>query len=206
MRLKVNPTRMELLKLKKRLVLAKRGHKLLKDKLEQLLQRFFSLMDNVKTLRKELEKKQLEAQKYMLRAKTNMSSNQVTEAILFPQLKTKISVDYVPLLNLRVPKYELNMEGDFFVYGISNTASYFDRALEKYQKIVPLIVKVAENEMTFRLLAEEIEKTRRRVNALEHILIPNIKETSCYISMKLEELARGDLNRLMQVKDIVRSH
>ena len=206
MRLNVNPTRMELLKLKKRLALAQRGHKLLKDKLEQLLQRFLPLMETVDKMRREVEEKKLQAERDILKAKSNASSPEFAEATIFPDLRIEIGVEYLPLLNLRVPKYNLRMDGDFFSYGILNSSSYLDKALREHKEIMPLIVELAERETIFRLLAEEIERTRRRVNALEHILIPNIKDTIDYISMKLEELARGSLTRLMRVKEIVRAH
>ena len=206
MRLNVNPTRMELLKLKKRLALAQRGHKLLKDKLEQLLQRFLPLMETVDKMRKEVEEKKMQAEREMLKAKLNVSSPEFVEATIFPDLRMEVRVEYLPLLNLRVPKYDLRMDGDFFSYGILNSSSYLDRALKDHRGIIPLIVELAERETTFRLLAEEIERTRRRVNALEYILIPNIKDTTDYISMKLEELERGSLTRLMRVKEIVRAH
>jgi len=206
MRLAVNPTRMELLKLKKRLVLARRGHKLLKDKQDELMRNFLSLIEEIKELRLTVEIELFQAYGSFLIARSTMAREFLDEALMFTQLKANLEVAYVPLLNLRVPRYRLRIEGDYFSYGLFTTSMELDRALKRYRELIPKMVELAEKERTLEMLSYEIERTRRRVNALEHILIPNIIETIGYISMKLEEQERSNLTRLMKIKDIVRRH
>jgi len=206
MRLAVNPTRMELLKLKKRLILARRGHRLLRDKQDELMRNFLSLVEEIKGLRLTVERGLFQAYGSFLIARSTMTREFLDEALMGSQLKISLEVTYVPLLNLRVPRYKLKMEGDYFSYGLLTTSIELDRALRSYKELVPKMVELAEKERRLEMLSYEIERTRRRVNALEHILIPNIMETISYISMKLEELERSNLTRLMKIKDIVRSH
>lgn len=206
MRLAVNPTRMELLKLKKRLVLARRGHKLLKDKQDELMRNFLSLIEEIKELRLTVEIELFQAYGSFLIARSTMAREFLDEALMFTQLKANLEVVYVPLLNLRVPRYSLKIEGDYFSYGLFTTSMELDKALKRYRELIPKMVELAEKERTLEMLSYEIERTRRRVNALEHILIPNIIETIAYISMKLEEQERSNLTRLMKIKDIVRRH
>ena len=206
MRLAVNPTRMELLKLKKRLIVARRGHRLLKDKQDELMRNFLSLIEEIKDLSLRVEKGLFEAYGSFLIARSTMGREFLDEALMASQMKTNLEVTYVPILNLRVASYGLNMEGDYFSYGLLTTSMELDRALKKYKELVPKMVELAEKEKRLEMLSYEIERTRRRVNALEHILIPNILETVSYISMKLEELERSSLTRLMKIKDMVRRH
>lgn len=206
MRLAVNPTRMELLKLKKRLILARRGHRLLKDKQDELMRNFLSLVEEIKNLYLTVEKGLFEAYMSFLIARSTMGREFLEEALMGSQLETSLEVTHTLLLNLRVPKYQLKMEGDYFSYGLLTTSIELDRALKRYKELVPKMVELAEKEKRLEMLSYEIERTRRRVNALEHILIPNIMETISYIGMKLEELERSSLTRLMKIKDIVRSH
>lgn len=206
MRLAVNPTRMELLKLKKRLILARRGHRLLKDKQDELMRNFLSLIEEIKELRLTVEIELFQAYGSFLIARLTMGREFLDEALMFSQLETNLEVTYVPLMNLRIPRYRLNIEGDYFSYGLLTTSMELDRALKRYRELIPKMVELAEKERGLEMLSYEIERTRRRVNALEHILIPNIFETISYISMKLEELERSNLTRLMKIKDIVRRH
>jgi len=206
MRLVVNPTRMELLKLKRRLILARRGHRLLKDKQDELMRSFLSLIEEIKSLRLIVEKGLFEAYGAFLVARSNMSREFLDEALMFSQFRTELEVTYVPLLNLRVPSYRVKMEGDFLSYGLLNTSLELDRALKRFKELMPRMVELSEKERRLEMVSYEIERTRRRVNALEHILIPSILETISYISMKLEELERSNLTRLMKIKDIVRRH
>lgn len=206
MRLAVNPTRMELLKLKKRLILARRGHRLLKDKQDELMRNFLSLIEEIKELRLTVEIELFQAYESFLIARLTMGREFLDEALMFSQLETNLEVTYVHLMNLRIPRYRLNIEGDYFSYGLLTTSMELDRALKRYRELIPKMVELAEKERELEMLSYEIERTRRRVNALEHILIPNIFETISYISMKLEELERSNLTRLMKIKDIVRKH
>jgi len=206
MRLAVSPTRMELLKLKKRLILARRGHRLLKDKQDELMRNFLSLIEEIKNLRLEVERGLSEAYASFLVARSTMAREFLDEALMGSQLETSLEVTHIPLLNLRVPSYTLMMVGDYFSYGLFTTSMELDRSLKRYRELIPRMVELAEKERTLEMLSYEIERTRRRVNALEHILIPNILETIAYISMKLEELERSNLTRLMKIKDMVRRH
>jgi len=206
MRLTVNPTRMELLKLKKRLILARRGYRLLRDKQDELMRNFLSLIEEIKDLRLTVERELFEAYSSFLIARSYMGREFLEEALMLAPLETRLEVTYTPLLNLRVPSYKLKIEGDYFSYGVLNTSMELDLALKKYRELIPKMVELAEKEKILEMLSFEIERTRRRVNALEHILIPNIVETISYISMKLEELERSNLIRLMKIKDIVRKH
>ena len=206
MRIAVNPTRMELLKLKKRLILARRGHRLLRDKQDELMRNFLSLIEEIKVLRLLVEKGLFQAYGSFLIARSTMGREFLEEALMASQLETNLEVTYVPLLNLRVPSYELRIVGDYFSYGLFTTSMELDGALKRYRELIPEMVELAEKGKRLEMLSYEIERTRRRVNALEHILIPNILETISYISMKLEELERSNLTRLMKIKDIVRRH
>jgi len=206
MRLAVSPTRMELLKLKKRLILARRGHRLLKDKQDELMRNFLSLIEEIKDLRLAVERGLFEAYGSFLIARSTMGREFLDEALMASEVKANLEVTYVPILNLRVPRYRVNMEGDYFSYGLLTTSMELDRALKRYRELIPKMVELAEKEKTLEMLSYEIERTRRRVNALEHILIPNILETISYIGMKLEELERSNLTRLMKIKDMVRRH
>ena len=206
MRLAVNPTRMELLKLKKRLILARRGYRLLRDKQDELMRNFLSLIEEIKDLRLTVERELFEAYSSFLIARSYTGREFLEEALMLAPLETRLEVTYTPLLNLRVPSYKLKIEGDYLSYGVLTTSMELDLALKKYRELIPKMVELAEKEKRLEMLSFEIERTRRRVNALEHILIPNIVETISYISMKLEELERSNLIRLMKIKDIVRKH
>ena len=206
MRLAVNPTRMELLKLKKRLILARRGYRLLRDKQDELMRNFLSLIEEIKDLRLTVERELFEAYSSFLIARSYTGREFLEEALMLAPLETRLEVTYTPLLNLRVPSYKLKIEGDYLSYGVLTTSMELDLALKKYRELIPKMVELAEKEKRLEMLSFEIERTRRRVNALEHILIPNIVETISYISMKLEELERSNLIRLMKIKEIVRKH
>jgi V/A-type H+-transporting ATPase subunit D len=206
MKFNVSATRMGLLKLKKRLVLARRGHKLLKDKLDELLRRFMEMIKDYKELREEMERAISDALRGFLLARAVMSPETISESLIAPQGQVNLTAQTVNIMNIAVPCFELQVEGEFCHYGFAETAFDLDASLDLFSKALPLMIKVAEKEKTIELLAEEIEKTRRRVNALEYVLIPGLQETIKHISMRLEELERSNLTRLMKVKDIVRAH
>ncbi len=206
MRLNVNPNRMELLKLKKRIVLAHRGHKLLKDKQDELMRYFLSRLTEVKKMRKEVENDLIKAHQNILMARAISSRQIIEEALLYPSTKIEIESSFTPLMNLRLVNYRVKIEEQKLTYGLVNTSSKLDYALGFYVKLLPKMIKLAELEKNLEIIAKEITLTRRRVNALEYILIPDLKETIRYIMMKLMELERGNLVRLMKVKEIVREH
>ena len=204
MRLAVNPTRMELLRLRKRLALARRGHKLLKDKQDELMKRFMGLVTQIKELRLSVEEELEQSFKRFLVARSVGGGEVVETAVSLPTRKTNVEVGKQQVMNLVVPVFELKSEGKVASYGLATTPAELDTALMAMEKALGRMVELASKEKALELIGDEIEKTRRRVNALEYVLIPNLEETIRYISMKLSEMERGNLTRLMRVKQIVR--
>jgi len=205
MRLAVNATRMELLRLRRRLSVALRGHKLLKDKQEELLRQFQRLVEENRRRRREVEERLGEAYQFLLFARGKMGIHRVQEALLFPSLKLELEIRFTRILNVEVPQIDWRMEGSPFSYGFAETVSDLDTGLQKLVELFPELPKLAQGEEAIRRLAVEIERTRRRVNALEYVFIPNLKETIKYITMKLSEMERSDIIRLMRIKELVRS-
>ncbi len=203
MRIAVNPNRMELLRLKRRLELARRGHKLLKDKQDELMKRFLPLIDEAKGLREEMEGSLLKASQRFLLARAVTRNEFLTEALIFPKQRIDIEISMVPVMNLRLPQFKLSVEGEPFSYGFVESPSDLDISISILSQILPKMVRLAQVEKWVKLLANEIEKTRRRVNALEYILIPSLEETIRYIGMKLSERERSTITRLMKVKEMV---
>jgi V/A-type H+-transporting ATPase subunit D len=204
MRLAINPTRMELLRLRKRLALARRGHKLLKDKQDELMKRFMGLVTQIKELRLSVEEELEQSFKRFLVARSVGGGEVVETAVSLPTRKTHVEVGKQQVMNLVVPVFELRSEGKVASYGLATTPAELDTALMAMEKALGRMVELATKEKALELIGDEIEKTRRRVNALEYVLIPNLEETIRYISMKLSEMERGNLTRLMRVKEIVR--
>lgn len=202
----VNATRMELLNQKKRLKLAKRGHKLLKDKQDELMRQMMLLIDEVKELRVSIEEEFQSILSGFVLAKAEMEENEIEEALAMPQKQVTLDVDEKNLMSVRVPQFTKNVKGNIISYGYMNTTGEMDIALIEFDKFLESLFELAEKEKTVQLLADEIEKTRRRVNALEYKLIPTLEDTIKYITMKLQEMERATLTRLMKVKDIVREH
>lgn len=208
MRLNVNPTRMELTKLKKRLVTASRGHKLLKDKQDELMRRFIDLVRYNNELRKQVEGELGASFKEFVMARALMSSEMLEEAVAYPKEKIQLELSTKNIMSVNVPvmNFKREMEGDegsIYPYGFATTSSELDKSIEKLYKILPKLLELAEVEKSCQLMADEIEKTRRRVNALEYMTIPQLQETIKYIKMKLEENERGNLTRLMKVKSMI---
>jgi len=207
-RLNVNPTRMELTKLKKRLGTATRGHKLLKDKQDELMRRFIDLIKHNNELRKSVEDELQNAFKDFVMASALMSPEFLEEAIAYPKESISVEVETKNLMSVNVPimKFKRKLEddaGSIYPYGFANTSADLDGALEKLYIILPKLLELAEVEKSCQLMADEIEKTRRTVNALEYMTIPQLKETIKYIRMKLGENERGALTRLMKVKSMM---
>lgn len=209
MRLNVNPTRMELTKLKKRLVTATRGHKLLKDKQDELMRRFIDLIKYNNELRKDVEEELQKSLKDFVMARAVMSSEFLEEAIVYPKESISLEVEKKNVMSVNVPvmKFKRKMEedeGSIYPYGFVNTSGELDSAIEKLYLILPKLLELAEVEKSCQLMSSEIEKTRRRVNALEYMTIPQLQETIKYIVMKLDENERGNLTRLMKVKSMMK--
>ena len=205
MLMKVNPNRMELLKLKKRLVVARRGHKLLKDKRDALIQEFIHLAKESKIVREELEEKLELCYKKFISITSQMSQTSLEEAFMFPKAKTEAMTTYKNIMSVKVPRYKYKCEGKYYTYSLVDTNAELDTSVNDFYKIMPLMLRVAELDKTINLLADEIEKTRRRVNALEYILMPDLEETIKFITMKLDEMARSNNSAIMRIKEIIRS-
>lgn len=195
---------MQLLRLKRRGAIARRGHKLLKDKQDELMRKILELVNKIRETRLTIEDDLRKAFGYFYFASSKQMPKATDEALL---ATTKIiEIDYATerVLNLKIPKFLKNISGRLISYGFLSTSGDLDLALLKIDQLISQLLELAELEKTLELLATEIEKTRRRVNALEYILIPSIDETIKFINLKLSEIERGDLTRLMRVKEIVR--
>ena len=205
-KLKVNPTRMALSELKLRLVTAKRGHKLLKDKQDELMRQFINLIKENKKLRVEVEKELSDSFKSFLLASATMSPLFLESAISFPKTKRAVEMNSKNIMSVNVPEMKFvkdEMEGSIFPYGFVQTSAELDDTVIKLQKVLDNLLSLAEIEKSCQLMADEIEKTRRRVNALEYSTIPNLEETVKDIRMKLDENERATITRLMKVKQML---
>lgn len=203
----VNPTRMELSNLKKRLKIATRGHKLLKDKRDEMMRQFIDLVKKNKEVREKVEEELIQALGDFLMARAVMSTEALEEAIMYPTRKVELDVSRRNVMSVEVPKIEyqeVSEEGlSSYPYGFASTSGELDGAIATLSKVLPHMLELAEIEKTCQMLADEIEKTRRRVNALEYVMIPQLEETIRYITMKLDENERGNRTRLMKVKDML---
>ena len=202
-RINVNPNRMELSRLKKRLAVAKRGHKLLKDKQDALIKAFLEKARAGKELRESVEKELAECYGTFVLSRAQTTPEILEQALIFPGAKSTLSVQWHNVMSVMVPEYDVKQEGNPVNYGFVNVPLLLDAALEQFSKLIIRLLKLAAEEKAIRLMAGEIERTRRRVNALEYVMIPNLVETIRYISMKLDEQERSTLSRLMKIKEIV---
>ena len=206
-RLNVNPTRMELTLLKRRQVTARRGHKLLKDKRDELMKQFLDIVRQNKALRIKVEQALVAAAGSFTVAAAAMSPAQMEQALLYPKQSVELDYTLKNIMSVNVPVYQTCMAtddaADIYPYGFAATPGELDDAVSHIAEILPSLLELAQTEKTVQLLSIEIEKTRRRVNALEYVMIPQFEETIRYISMKLEENERGNLSRLMKVKDMM---
>lgn len=203
MRLSVNPNRMELMRLRRRLVLAERGHKLLKGKLEEIMRRFLQLMRDLYNLQEIVSLKLKKVFLSFVLVRSGSSRKDLER--LIPEGKLTLATKEEKILNLTIPRFEIE-EKEVSDYDFLNTESELDVGLKKTQELLKDLMEMSRLWKAVELLSHEIEATRRRVNALEHILIPSIKETISYISSRLEEMERSYQVQLMRVKDIVRRH
>ena len=199
--LNINPTRMALLGLKKKIKSAKRGHKLLKDKQDGLMQKFMEIIREAKRMRQEVEEKLGAAFKNFIRAGSLMSEEFVEGALLYSTAKTELKVKTKNVMSVRIPQFKLKKEGEAINYGYLQTSGELDMALQSFQEVFPLLIELAEIEKSAEALADELEKTRRRVNALEYRMIPDLEDTIKFISMKLGEMERGAVVNTMIVKE-----
>lgn len=204
--LQVNPTRMELKKLQARYTTARRGHKLLKDKRDELMKRFLEVVREDKALRERVETALAQYQGRFAVASATVSPLMLKEALILPKKEGSLDVSFKNVMSVTVPHFSLEVRGsgaDSYNYGMAFTSGELDASLAALNGILEDLVRLAELEKTAQMLAEEIERTRRRVNALEYIMMPRYLETMKSIRMKLDENERGNTTRLMKVKDMM---
>lgn len=203
----VNPTRMQLSKLKKQLSTAVRGHKMLKDKRDELMRQFLELVKETKELRAKVEKELSECNAHFVNASAVMSKEALDASLMSPKQQVNIETTSRNVMSVEIPQFESDTRtsnsGDIFPYGFAFTSFELDDAVMSLNNILPDLIKLAEYEKSCELMSAEIEKTRRRVNSLEHVMIPRYRDTIKYISMKLEENDRSSRTRLMKVKDML---
>ena len=205
--LNVNPTRRELTRLKKSLATAQRGHKLLKDKRDEMMRQFLDIVRENKVLRERVEEKLSEANKYMAVAGSVMKKEVLMSALLMPKQGVELEVETKNIMSVDIPSFKTKTKSqntsDIFSYGYAFTGYDLDKSVSLLSDVLPDMLKLAESEKAAQLLAGEIEKTRRRVNALEYVMIPNYQDTIKYITMKLDENERSNTTRLMKIKDMM---
>ena len=203
----ITPTRMVLNQLKGRLKTARRGHKLLKDKRDELMRQFMDVGRRNKELRTKVEQGLTAAFASQQVASAIMSPEMMEQALLYPRQSVELDLTYKNIMSVNVPRYRFqtknNDPSEIFPYGFAQTSGELDDALEKLAQVFQDMLELAEVEKTMQLLAEEIEKTRRRVNALEYVMIPELEGNIKYISMKLEENENATKVRLLKVKEMV---
>lgn len=198
---------MELTNLKRKLTTARRGHKLLKDKQDELMRRFLDLVRENKELRRKVEEGIEESNRHMALARSVMSDSALNVALMMPSQKMSLDVSEKNVMSVMLPVFDTKLktadENDIYSYGFAFTSSDLDAAVKSLSDIMPYMLRLAEVEKSCQLMSAEIEKTRRRVNALEHVMIPQYEETIKYISMKLDENERSSTIRLMKVKNMM---
>ncbi|MDR1482263.1 MAG: V-type ATP synthase subunit D [Synergistaceae bacterium] len=204
--LNVNPNRMELSRLKKRVVVAKRGHKLLKDKQDALIKEFLRKAREVKSLREDVERDLILCYGSFQMARAQTLPSMIEQSLMSVGGVANVRVSYQNVMSVNVPKFMMPERTIQLSYGLASSPGSLDVALERFSRVMKRLVELAAEEKGLKLMALEIERTRRRVNALEHVMIPSFTEAIRSISMKLEENERSTLSRLMVVKEIVRSH
>lgn len=203
----VNPTRMELTNLKKKLVTARRGHSLLKDKRDELMRQFLALVKENTALRKKVEDGLGAVNMHMTLAHSVMDEKEIDVAFMLPKQNVSLDVQSKNIMSVNVPvfnpEYKSLDKGDVYSYGFAFTSCELDKAVSNFTDLLPDLVRLAEVEKQCQLLSAEIERTRRRVNALEHVMIPQYEDTIRYITMKLDENERSSITRLMKIKDMM---
>ena len=203
----VNPTRMELTRLKSKLVTAVKGHRLLKDKRDELMREFLDLVRENMALRLKVEEGIRQANVNFVIAKAGMSQEALREALMAPKQEVTLMEDVKNVMSVNIPVFDYKTRtadpNDIYSYGFAFTSSDLDGAVKSLADILPDMLRLAEVEKSCQLMSAEIEKTRRRVNALEHVTIPETQAGIKYITMKLDENERSTQIRLMKVKDMM---
>ena len=203
----INPTRQELNRLKTRLRTSMRGHKLLKDKRDELMKQFMDVVRENRALRKRVEEGLMRAHGAFTVAAALMSPEMLEQSLLYPKQSVELDMTFQNIMSVDVPQYQFRTSsqdpGEVYPYGFAQTSGELDDAVDALSRVLSDMLRLAEVEKTSQLLAEEIEKTRRRVNALEYVKIPEMQANIKYITMKLDENERSNTIRLMKVKDMI---
>ncbi|MCR4771108.1 MAG: V-type ATP synthase subunit D [Oscillospiraceae bacterium] len=201
----IKPTRMELKKTKARLKTAVRGHKLLKDKRDELMRQFLIIVRENRALREKVEQGLDKAMRAMSEASELMSPEILEQSLLYPKQSAQVDIALKNIMSVNIPEYDFitrtDAAADIYPYGYAMTSGELDDAVDAFSAVFKDMLALAQAEKSMQLMAAEIERTRRRVNALEYVMIPEMEQTIRYITMKLEENERGNITRLMKVKD-----
>ncbi|MBC8470486.1 MAG: V-type ATP synthase subunit D [Planctomycetes bacterium] len=201
----VNATRMELLRLRKRVALANRGHRLLSEKRDEISRQLIQIARDIQPLRKRVEADLLETCRRFMLARATMEPEHIKAALEVPTKKFNLAISFANIMNVRVPHLAKEMEGEIICYGFATTSGEMDVALLALERAFDNLIELAEKEKQARLLAVELQMTRRRVNVLEHVVIPELHETIRFIFDKLAEAERDNISRLMKITDIIRA-
>ncbi len=201
----VNPTRMELLRLRRKVELAARGHRLLSQKRDEISRQLVQIANEIKPLRQKVEAEILETSRRFMMARATMEPEYIRAAIDMPTKKFSLSIDFASIMSVKIPNLKKEISGNIMCYGYMTTSGELDVALRALERAFDNLIELAEKEKQAQLLAMELQSTRRRVNVLEHVVIPDMKETIKYINNKLAEAERDNISRLMKIADIIRS-
>ena len=201
----INATRMELLRLRKRVGLAARGHRLLSQKRDEICRQLVQIARLIKPLRDRVEKELLETTRRFMMARATMEPEDMTAAMEVPTKRFSLAISFASIMSVRVPQLAKEIAGDIVCYGFSTTSGELDVALRALERAFDSLIELAEKEKQAQLLATELQMTRRRVNVLEHVVIPDIQETIKFIYSKLAEAERDNISRLMKIADIIRA-
>jgi len=201
----VNATRMELLRLRKRVALAVRGHRLLSEKRDEISRQLIHIARQIQPLRKKVEAELLETSRRFMLARATMEPEDTKAALEVPTKKFTLAVKFARVMNVKVPHLLKEISGDIICYGFATTSGEMDIALLALERAFDGLIELAEKEKQARLLATELQMTRRRVNVLEHVVIPELHQTIRFIYDKLSEAERDNTTRLMKIADIIRA-
>jgi V/A-type H+-transporting ATPase subunit D len=200
----VNATRMELLNLRRRVALASRGHRLLSDKRDEISKQLVQIARRIQPLRRQVETELLETSRRFMMARSTMEPEDIKAAMEVPTKKFSLAITFARIMNVKVPKLAKETSGEIICYGFARTSGELDIALAAIERAFEHLIELAEKEKQAMLLAKELQMTRRRVNVLEHVVIPELQETIKYIYDKLAEAERDNISRLMKITDIIR--
>ncbi|MFH1614184.1 MAG: V-type ATP synthase subunit D [Planctomycetota bacterium] len=205
MEININATRMELLALRRRVLLAHRGHRLLSEKRDEISRRLIQVARQIKPLRDRVEQALLQTSRRFMMARAMMEPEDIKAAMAIPTKKFSLAVSFASIMSVKVPQLAKETAGDIICYGFATTSAELDIALKSLEEAFDMLIELAEKEKQANLLAKELQMTRRRVNVLEHVVIPELHDTIKFIAAKLSEVERDNITRLMKIADIIRA-